>query len=515
MGLKKLLFLKNAVILTGTALLLRAVGMFFRVYIAGQVGDEGMGLYQLIFTLYNLAITLATSGVTVATTRLAADWLARDRGAPRTLCRRLIFYAFCLGGAAGLLQFFLARPASTLWLGDARAALSLRILAPSLPFMAVGATLRGYFMARRNVSSSSRAQIFEQAVRIGVVALLIGKALPYGIETACAAIVLGNTVSEALSCLYMVISWRRDLKRFAPGEKQKPQHLLRDYGGIVAPITATRGIGSLLVTVENVLVPGCLATFLGARETALAQFGQLKGMAMPVLFFPFSFLSTLSTLLLPEIAEAHSAGKKDRLQALICRTVLITVTLSVLMGGLFRAFAAELGETLYHSSEIGFYIGVLGPVMPFMYLESMVDGILKGLGEQLSTFKYSVCDSVLRILLVLALVPRLGMQGFLFVMLFSNIFTGFLNLHRLIRVTGVRVQWMRWVVKPLFSVGAAWAAYYFAFAVWAAPLLPPLAAFLCGAALMALVYFLFLWLTGCVSPQDFSGMKKSPKSGKA
>lgn len=119
MGLKKLLFLKNAVILTGTALLLRAVGMFFRVYIAGQVGDEGMGLYQLIFTLYNLAITLATSGVTVATTRLAADWLARDRGAPRTLCRRLIFYAFCLGGTAGLLQFFLARPASTLWLGDA------------------------------------------------------------------------------------------------------------------------------------------------------------------------------------------------------------------------------------------------------------------------------------------------------------------------------------------------------------------------------------------------------------
>ena len=49
----------------------------------------------------------------------------------------------------------------------------------------------------------------------------------------------------------------------------------------------------------------------------------------------------------------------------------------------------------------------------------------------------------------------------------------------------------------------------------ASPFLPPLAAFLCGAALMALVYFLFLWLTGCVSPQDFSGMKKSPKSGKA
>ena len=116
MGLKKLLFLKNAVILTGTALLLRAVGMFFRVYIAGQVGDEGMGLYQLIFTLYNLAITLATSGVTVATTRLAADWLARDRGAPRTLCRRLIFYAFTWAGRPGCCSFFWrGRPAPFGW----------------------------------------------------------------------------------------------------------------------------------------------------------------------------------------------------------------------------------------------------------------------------------------------------------------------------------------------------------------------------------------------------------------
>ena len=44
-------YVRNAAILTATGLLLRAIGMFFRVYIAARIGAEGMGLYQLIYTV--------------------------------------------------------------------------------------------------------------------------------------------------------------------------------------------------------------------------------------------------------------------------------------------------------------------------------------------------------------------------------------------------------------------------------------------------------------------------------
>ena len=40
-------FLKNAAIMTASALILRTVGMFFRVWLADRIGSEGMGLYQL------------------------------------------------------------------------------------------------------------------------------------------------------------------------------------------------------------------------------------------------------------------------------------------------------------------------------------------------------------------------------------------------------------------------------------------------------------------------------------
>ena len=430
-------YLKNAAILTGTGLLLRAAGMFFRIYIAARIGAEGMGLYQLIYTVYTMAVTLATAGLSVAATRLSAELLATDDPANvRAAMRRTLALGLGLGAAAAALLFTGAGLAADWWLEDARAALSLRILAPSLPFVAVSACLRGFFMARRKVGPNSRAQIFEQVVRIGVVALLIDSAVPQGIGTACAAVVVGNTVSEAASWVHMEWCYRRELRDVPRNAKRPVQGLGRQLWDIIAPIAANQYMTSVLRTVENVMVPGCLALYTLSRETALSQYGALKGMAMPVIFFPFSFLATLSTLLLPEITEAHVQNRRAALEHLVNRVMLITLVLSFLAGGLFTQFAKEIGLVLYQSEEIGFYLSILGPLMPFMYMESMVDGILKGLGEQLSSFRYTALDSVVRIALIYLLLPRFGMQGFLFVMLVSNLLTSLLNLHRLLHVQG-------------------------------------------------------------------------------
>ena len=61
-GMRKTGYVKSAAILTGTGLVLRAAGMVLRVYVAGQLGAGGRGVYQLIFTVYNLSVTLATAG---------------------------------------------------------------------------------------------------------------------------------------------------------------------------------------------------------------------------------------------------------------------------------------------------------------------------------------------------------------------------------------------------------------------------------------------------------------------
>ncbi len=75
-----------------------------------------------------------------------------------------------------------------------------------------------------------------------------------------------------------------------------------------------------------------------------------------------------------------------------------------------------------------------------MYLESMVDAILKGMGEQLATFRYSVLDSILRIAGILWLMPQYGMPGFLAVMTASNLLTCGLNTGRMVKKLGSRSE---------------------------------------------------------------------------
>ncbi len=361
-------------------------------------------------------------------------------------------------------------------------------------------------MARRNVVPNSRAQIFEQIVRISLVAFLLARAAPESVGEACAVIVTGNTVSEAASWVYMELCCRRDLRTFPKGSV--PQGLNRLLAGILLPVAANQYLSSALHAVENVMVPACLTAFTLSRETALSQYGALKGMAMPVLFFPFSLLGTLSALLMPEITEAHIQGRRRTLQSLIGRVMLVTLVLSVLAGGLFTMLAEEVGQVLYQSAEIGFYIRVLGPLMPFMYLESMVDGMLKGLNEQLSTFRYTAVDSVMRIALTALLLPRWGMQGFLFVMLVSNLLTCLLNLRRLLNVAGMKIQWMRWVIKPVFSMAAAYLTCRFVLKPLILAGTSQLGWALAAGGTATAVYFLFIWLTGCAAPRDL-WMKRS------
>ena len=99
--MKKSSFVKNAAILTVTSLILRTVGIFFRIYMAGKLGAEGMGLYQLVFSIYVLAATFASAGICTAVTRLVTDELAC--GCPATvrrILRRAMLLSVCIGLAS-------------------------------------------------------------------------------------------------------------------------------------------------------------------------------------------------------------------------------------------------------------------------------------------------------------------------------------------------------------------------------------------------------------------------------
>ena len=239
---------------------------------------------------------------------------------------------------------------------------------------------------------------------------------------------------------------------------------------------------------------------------------------MPVTFFPFSFLATLSTLLLPEITEAHSAEQaRRRWNIWSTRVMLITLVLSFLAGGLFSASLQRRSAWCCTRARRSVFISsILGPRDAlYVYGEHGGRHPERAGGAALLLSLYSVCDSVAahRCWCYL-LLPRFGMQGFLFVMLVSNLLTSLLNLHRLLHVTGLRVQWLRWVIKPVFSFLCAGAACRFVLQPLTQRLgLPLLAWAVLGAVFTSVIYALFIWLTGCAGPGDFIVRRTRKKAG--
>lgn len=440
-------YLKNAAILTVSGLVLRVLGMAFRVFVASSIGSEGMGLYQLILSVYMVFVSLASSGMNVASTRLAAQSLARGRSMARTVSG-LVVTAGALGFAAMGAQLILAEPLARYVLHDVRGALSLKILAPSLPVMAVAGALRGCFLARRRVEPNAVAQLIEQLVRMGVVWLALRRTAVWGAEYACAAVLVGNTVSEAVSCAVMAgFAGKDPAFRSDAGDGQRP-YTRRELAGILLPVEGSRILASVLQAAESSLIPLCLTLYLRDRTQAVSQYGAIKGMAIPLLFFPFSILSALSSLLMPEIARANARRDTAATARLIDGTMRMAGLFSALAGCCFVLFGKEAAVLLYGDVQVGEYIRVLGLVAPFMYLESMVDGILKGLGEQLATFRYSLLDSALRILGIVVLLPRYGIWAFLGIMAASNLLTFALNTRRMLRRARMRPGWWSWFVRP-------------------------------------------------------------------
>ena len=178
-------------------------------------------------------------------------------------------------------------------------------------------------------------------------------------------------------------------------------------------------------------------------------------MALPLIFFPSALLMTLSGLLIPELSDAHALGQRRQVARLVEMSLHVTLLGAVLVGGLFTVLGPTLGQWLYGDPLTGMLLRVLAPLTPVMYLDSVVTGMLKGLGQQVHSLWFGIADSVVRIGLIWFLLPRYGLAGFLFVMLVSNLLTATLSTARLLTVSGAVIPWGRWLIRPLLATGIA------------------------------------------------------------
>ena len=450
-------YLKNAIVLVGASLFMRSVSLFFNAYVSGKIGAEGMGLFSLVMSVYGFAVTFATSGINLAVTRLVAEAIGEGKeGEVRAVLRRSVLHALFFGGVASLTVFLFAEQIGVGLLGDARTVPSLRLLAVSMLPIALSSVFSGYFIAVRRVSRNAATQLFEQGARIFLTVYGLIALAPAGLTYACLALVGGSAIAEFLSFFFLFMQYLLDRKKHM---KRAPCVAREGLWGrifhISLPVAFSAYVRSGLVTVEHILIPFCLSLGGAPRAEALASYGIIHSMAIPVILYPTAISSAFSGLLVPEMAEAQARGEVRRVQYMTERALGATLLFSMLSAGVLCASAAEIGELFYGSAEAGRYIRLMAPVAVIMYLDTTVDSILKGLGYQVYSMAVNISDSALSILLVLLFLPRMGAEGYVLVVCLAELYNFAMSLLRLHRAVPFRAPLVRILLYPFLSVVGA------------------------------------------------------------
>ena len=411
-------FLLQGIALTAFSLFFRITNIGYRAYLSGKIGAEGMGLYQLIFSVFLLAITLSTSGISLAVTRMVTAAIAANhRCTVRSVVTQCFLFCLTVSCTIAVLLLCFSDFAAAHILGNAGAAPSLRILALGLPFMSQCTCMKGYFLAVDESLSTSWSDAVEQVLTIFSAVMLFWYFAPQSIEAACFAAMIASTFGEAVSFLAGFLIYRRSLKRNTP---------------------------------KDLLIPRELGRYGLSRAASMSAYGLLQGMAMPMLYFPSSFLTSFASLLIPKTAREFELSHRRAVRHITQRAVHAALQFGIFCAGIFFVFGSDWGEAFYKSREAGAYLKILAPLVPLLYLDVVVDSLLKGLDEQLTSMKYNFSDSFLRVLLILLFMRFAGMQAYIAILFFSSIFNAMLSVRRLLKVADVHIGLLKSAVMPAF-----------------------------------------------------------------
>ena len=440
----------TTIVLTLTTLFARTIVVYYNVYLSGKIGAVGIGIFELIMSVYAFAKTAATAGVSLATTRLSAENENFSKTMRRILLICLLLGIFCALALILLAPFLCKNVLDDPPGGEA----ALKILAVSLPFLAMSSAFGGHFLARRKMKLYAPINICEQLIRVGLTVILLERFSRDTLAFSVASIALAITLSEVVAFLfssffYCLITKRTNIK------PQVPTRFLHSFTRLALPVGAGALFRASLNTVYNILVPFGLRRSGASSERSLASYGIIQGMALPIILYPSALMGSLALQLVPEIASLHAQGKTGEITYIARRVLRIALLFSLTCAGVMFFFAEELSLAVFSQTDSAPFIRALAPLIPIMYLDTVSDGILKGLDLQLKVLGIGIVDSFLSLTLIYFLLPPFAMTGYIITIYAGECINTLLGQIELRRHLKLRLSFFNDLFLPMLCIALA------------------------------------------------------------
>lgn len=421
---RKQTIIRGTFILTATGFLCRFMGFFYRIFLSHTFGEEGVGLYQLIFPVYSLCFALTAAGLETAISRTVAQKvsLGRKKEARQILMLGLVLSVLLSCACVLILQGNAAYIAEKL-LGDARCEPLLIPLSYALPFAAIHSCICGYCYGMKETKIPALSQVVEQVTRIISVYVFYLILMKKGDDVTITIAVLGLVIGEMLSALYAAKSLTRSSHVLSHLNITYTDfvHRFRELMPLSLPLTANRVLINLLQSIEAISIPARLQLYNHSTSEALSIYGVLTGMALPCILFPSAITSSISIMLMPTVAEIQTTDNRDDMVNIIKKVAGSCFILGLSCCFIFLVLGNWMGTVLFGSSTAGKFIIILAWMCPFLYTNSALLSVINGLGKTAYTFLINSLGLLIRIGSVFAAIPLFGIQGYLWGMLASQL----------------------------------------------------------------------------------------------
>lgn len=378
--------INGALSLTLSAIIVKVLGLVYKVPLSYILSDEGMGYFNTAYTVFSFFYIICTSGVPKAISILVSE-AEGDGDADRiTQIYSTAFKIFFLFGLIVSVAFFvLAAPISSL-IGNRSAYYSMALISPSIVFVCASGVIRGYFNGRLKFLPIAISELISGASKLvlGLALAYLAKCLGYGYEVISGFTIFGITLGSFFGFAYLYFK-KHSINDNKTKQKSKISPILtKRILKIAIPLTLTSAIGSISSIIDLTIIMQRLRASGATELQAAILYGNYTTLAIPMLNLVATLTAPLSAVLLPLVSKGKNSSSTALLSeqiSIACKVMFfVTVPISVLF--LFRS--GEILSLIFEDSSAIMaapLLSLIAPGIVFMSLLTLINSVIEGLGN--------------------------------------------------------------------------------------------------------------------------------------
>ncbi len=383
--------IKGTLFLTLSTLVVKFLGVIYKIPLSNYLGDEGMGYFNSAYTVFSFFYIICTAGVPKAVMLLTGEArIGKSRKEEERIMKYSLLAFFVLGSFVTLLLIFTAPYLSAL-IGSRKATATIITVSPSILFVSLSGVLRGRLTADMHFFSIAVSQILEAVGRLsfGLVFAVIGIKKELPVESISALTILGVSLGAFFSLLYLYISYRSSKKE--DNVKQKYQlefigsnKILSRLFKISIPITLSAAVMSLSGIVDLGLVMRRLTEIGYSESEAAGLYGNYTTLAVSMFNLAIALITPISVAFLPVFSRFNGEGKSELLDKSVKDSLKFSSIIGapIMFGLMF--YSEEILSLLFENSSVNIgaeLLKLLSPAVFFMWNLLIVNSLLEASGE--------------------------------------------------------------------------------------------------------------------------------------